>query len=77
MGISTASLFLATELRDLAKKYHIWHNKMAEQNPRSSRTVSLLTKGGARIYLTQMRKSLRESLKVGKSKGIGQKGNPR
>jgi hypothetical protein len=50
---------------------------MAEQNPRSSRPASLLTKGSARIYLTQMRKSLCESLKVKKSKGIGQQGDPR
>jgi hypothetical protein len=50
---------------------------MAEQNPGSGRPVSLLTKGSARIYLTQMRNSLRESLEVEKSKGIGQQGDPR
>jgi hypothetical protein len=77
MGISTASVFLATEVGELAKKYQVWHNQMAEQNPRSSRPVSLLIKGSARIYLTQMRTSLRESLKVEKSKGVGQQGDPR
>jgi hypothetical protein len=50
---------------------------MDEQNPRSIRPVSFLTRGSARIYLTQMRISLRESLKVEKSKGIGQQGDPR
>jgi hypothetical protein len=77
MGISTASVFLATELGELAKKYQVWHKQMAENNQRSSRPVSLLTKVSARIYFTQMRKSLRESLKVEKSKGVGQQGDPR
>jgi hypothetical protein len=49
---------------------------MVEQNPRSSRPVSLIAKGSARIYLTKMRKRLRESLKIEKSKGIGQQGDP-
>jgi hypothetical protein len=61
----------------LAKKYQVWHKQMAENNPRSSRPVSLLTKGRARIYLTQMRKSLRKSLKVEKAKGVGQQEDPR
>jgi hypothetical protein len=50
---------------------------MAEQNLRSSRPVFLLTKGSARIYLTQMRKYLSESLKAEKAKGIGQQGDPK
>jgi hypothetical protein len=37
----------------------------------------LLIKVSARIYITQMRKSLCESLKVEKSKGVGQQGYPR
>jgi hypothetical protein len=76
MGISTASVFLATEVAELAKKYQVWHKQMAEQNPRLSIPVSLLTKGSARIYLTQMRKNIRQSLEVEKSKGIGQQGDP-
>jgi hypothetical protein len=39
--------------------------------------VSLFTKGSECIYLTEMRKNLRESLKVEKSKGIGQQGDQR
>jgi hypothetical protein len=66
MGISTVIIFLATEVGDLAKKYQVWHKQMAKHNPRSSRPVSLITKGSARIYLTKMRKSLRESLKIEK-----------
>jgi hypothetical protein len=77
MGISTEGVFLATEVGELAKKYQVWHKQMAKQNPRASRPVSLLTKGSARFYLTQTRKSLCESLKVEKSKGIGQQGYPR
>jgi hypothetical protein len=63
MDISTASIFLATEV--------------AEQNTRSSRPVYLLTKGSARIYLTQKPKSLLESLKIEKAKDFGQQGHPR
>jgi hypothetical protein len=77
MGISTASVFLATEVGELAKKYQVWHKQMADQNPRPSRPASLLTKGSAHIYLTQMRKSLCDSLKIEKSKDIGQQGDPR
>jgi hypothetical protein len=74
MGISNASVFMATEVGELAKNYQVWHKQMAEHNPRSSRPISLLTKGIARIYLTQMRKSIRESLKVEKLKVSVNKG---
>jgi hypothetical protein len=47
MGISTASVFLSTEVGELASKYQVWHKQMAEQNSRSSRPVSMLTKGSA------------------------------
>jgi hypothetical protein len=48
--------FLSTEVGELAKKYQVWHKQMAEQNPSVSRSVSMITKGSARIHLTQMRK---------------------
>jgi hypothetical protein len=37
--ILTASVFLATKVGELAKKYQVWRKQMAEQNPRSGRTV--------------------------------------
>jgi hypothetical protein len=59
MGIFTASVFLSTEVGEFAKKYQMWHKQMAEQNASASRPVSMITKGSARIHLTQMRKRLR------------------
>jgi hypothetical protein len=58
MGIFTASVFLSTEVGELAKKYQVWHKQMAEQNPSASILVSMITKGSARTHLTKIRKRL-------------------
>jgi hypothetical protein len=77
MGIFTASVFLSAEAGELAKKYQVWHKQMAKQNPSASRPVYVITKGSARIHLTQMRKRLRESIKVEKANGKVRQGESR
>jgi hypothetical protein len=64
MGIFTASVFLSTEVGELANKYQVWHKKAAQQDSSASRPVSMITNGSAHIHPTKMRKRLPKSLKA-------------
>jgi hypothetical protein len=77
MGIFTASVFLSTEVGELATTYQVWYKQMAEQNTSVNRPVSMITKGNAHIHLTQMCKRLCESLKAEKAKGTVPQGESR
>jgi hypothetical protein len=64
MGIFTASVFLSNEVGKLATHYQAWHKQTAKQNQSASRPASLITAVSSRIYLINMRKKIRDSLKA-------------
>jgi hypothetical protein len=64
MGISTARVFLSSEVGELATKYQAWHKLTADKNKSAGRPASQITTGCARIYLVKMRNKIRDSLKT-------------
>jgi hypothetical protein len=65
LGMFTASVFLSSDVGDLAEKYQAWRKKTALQDPSASRaSIAMIAAGSARIYLNRWRKRLRDSLEA-------------
>jgi hypothetical protein len=58
MGISTARVFLSSEVGELATKYQAWHKLTADKNKSAGRPASPIITGCARIYHVKMRNKI-------------------